>query len=73
MIIPAYNEEEVIVDTLTSIDAAAAHYGGPVRIILTNDGSTDRTRPLAEARESTRSWLHTAGSSKASTGASRRR
>ena len=48
VIIPAYNEEEVIVDTLTSIDAAAAHYGGPVRIILTNDGSTDQTRPLAE-------------------------
>ena len=48
VIIPAYNEEEVIVDTLNSIDAAAAHYGGPVRIILTNDGSTDQTRPLAE-------------------------
>jgi cellulose synthase/poly-beta-1,6-N-acetylglucosamine synthase-like glycosyltransferase len=48
VIIPAYNEEEVIVDTLQSIDAAAARYGGHVRIILTNDGSTDRTRSLAE-------------------------
>jgi cellulose synthase/poly-beta-1,6-N-acetylglucosamine synthase-like glycosyltransferase len=48
VIIPAYNEEEVIVETLQSIDAAAARYGGPVSIILTNDGSTDQTYPLAE-------------------------
>jgi cellulose synthase/poly-beta-1,6-N-acetylglucosamine synthase-like glycosyltransferase len=48
VLIPAYNEEAVIVATLTSIDAAARHYGGPVRIIMTDDGSTDRTRPLAE-------------------------
>jgi cellulose synthase/poly-beta-1,6-N-acetylglucosamine synthase-like glycosyltransferase len=38
----------VIVDTLRSIDAAAARYGGPVRVVLTDDGSTDRTRPLVE-------------------------
>ena len=49
VIIPAYNEAAVIVDTLKSIDAAAAHYGGPVRIIMTNDGSTDQTRALAES------------------------
>jgi cellulose synthase/poly-beta-1,6-N-acetylglucosamine synthase-like glycosyltransferase len=48
VIIPAYNEEEVIVDTLRSIDAAAARYGGPITVILTDDGSTDCTRPLAE-------------------------
>ena len=49
VIIPAYNEEEVIVETLESIDSAASRYAGPVRIILTDDGSTDRTRELAEA------------------------
>ena len=49
VIIPAYNEEEVIVGTLQSIDAAAAYYGGPVNVIMTDDGSTDETRPLAEA------------------------
>jgi cellulose synthase/poly-beta-1,6-N-acetylglucosamine synthase-like glycosyltransferase len=49
VIIPAYNEEEVIVGTLASIDAAAAAYGGPVNVIMTDDGSTDATRPLAEA------------------------
>ena len=48
VIIPAYNEEDVVLDTLQSIDAAAVRYGGPVRVILTDDGSTDRTRRIAE-------------------------
>ncbi len=49
VIIPAYNEEEVIEDTLRAIDVAAGRYGGPVRVILMNDGSTDATKPLALA------------------------
>ena len=49
VIIPAYNEEEVIGDTLLAIDTAASRYGGPVRVILMNDGSTDGTRELALA------------------------
>ena len=49
VIIPAYNEEEVIGDTLLTIDTAASRYGGPVRVILMNDGSTDGTRELALA------------------------
>ena len=49
VIIPAYNEEEVIGATLEAIDTAAARYGGPVRVILMNDGSTDGTRELALA------------------------
>lgn len=47
VIIPAYNEEAVIVETLEAIDVAAGRYGGRVRVILMNDGSQDRTRPLA--------------------------
>jgi cellulose synthase/poly-beta-1,6-N-acetylglucosamine synthase-like glycosyltransferase len=47
VIIPAYNEEEVIVETLKAIDAAAGRYGGPVQVYLVNDGSTDRTADLA--------------------------
>jgi len=47
VIIPAWNEEECIVDTLRAIDAAAGHYRAPVRVILTDDGSTDQTRALA--------------------------
>ena len=49
VIIPAYNEEEVIGATLEAIDTAAARYGGPVRVILMIDGSTDGTRELALA------------------------
>jgi cellulose synthase/poly-beta-1,6-N-acetylglucosamine synthase-like glycosyltransferase len=48
VIIPAYNEQDVVEDTLLAIDAAAARYGGPVRVILTDDGSTDETRQVAE-------------------------
>ena len=48
IIIPAYNEEEVIADTLLAIDAAAGRYEGPVNVILVNDGSIDRTRAIAE-------------------------
>ena len=49
VIIPAYNEEEVIEATLEAIDKAATRYGGTVRVILMNDGSNDGTRALALA------------------------
>jgi hypothetical protein len=49
VIIPAYNEEEVIGATLEAIDVAAGRYGGPVRVIVMNDGSSDGTRELALA------------------------
>lgn len=45
---PAYNEETNIVRWVESIDAAAVVYGGPVRLILCDDGSVDGTRALAE-------------------------
>lgn len=48
VIIPAYNEEEVIVDTLLAIDAAAGRYRGQITITMCDDGSTDNTRALAE-------------------------
>jgi cellulose synthase/poly-beta-1,6-N-acetylglucosamine synthase-like glycosyltransferase len=48
VIIPAYNEEAVIVETLQAIDAAARHYPGPVRVVMCDDGSTDATRRLAQ-------------------------
>jgi cellulose synthase/poly-beta-1,6-N-acetylglucosamine synthase-like glycosyltransferase len=43
VIIPAYNEEENLARLLKSIDVAAARYGGPVHVVLSNDGSTDST------------------------------
>ena len=49
VIIPAYNETAGIHLTLRSIDAAAVRYGGPVRVILADDGSTDGTGDVARA------------------------
>lgn len=45
---PAFNEETNIVAWVRSVDRAAAAYGGPVHLILCDDGSTDDTRRLAE-------------------------
>jgi cellulose synthase/poly-beta-1,6-N-acetylglucosamine synthase-like glycosyltransferase len=47
IIIPAYNESENIARLLTSIDVAAGRYGGLVRVVVSNDGSTDDTAELA--------------------------
>jgi cellulose synthase/poly-beta-1,6-N-acetylglucosamine synthase-like glycosyltransferase len=49
VIIPAFNEAVGIERLLRSIDRAAANYGGPVRVVMCDDGSTDDTRALAEA------------------------
>lgn len=49
VIIPAFNEELNIAHLLNSIDVAAGHYGGPVRVILCDDGSLDDTRVLAQS------------------------
>jgi cellulose synthase/poly-beta-1,6-N-acetylglucosamine synthase-like glycosyltransferase len=48
VIIPAFNESAGIERLLRSIDRAAGHYGGPVRVVMCDDGSTDDTRALAE-------------------------
>jgi cellulose synthase/poly-beta-1,6-N-acetylglucosamine synthase-like glycosyltransferase len=45
-LIPAYNEEKLVVRCVESIDRAAANYAGKVEIILVNDGSTDRTEKV---------------------------
>lgn len=49
VIIPAYNENPGLAETLRSIDRAAEVYGGPVRVIVSNDGSLDGTGELAQA------------------------
>ncbi len=49
IVIPAYNERDNIVRLLRSIDIAAGRYGGPVRVVVSNDGSLDDTVELAEA------------------------
>jgi cellulose synthase/poly-beta-1,6-N-acetylglucosamine synthase-like glycosyltransferase len=47
VLIPAYNEEENLARLLRSIDVAAERYGGPVLIVVSNDGSVDRTEQIA--------------------------
>ena len=49
VIIPAFNEADVIAETLEAIDVAAGRYGGRVRVILMNDGSVDETKEVATA------------------------
>ncbi|MBO0803435.1 MAG: glycosyltransferase family 2 protein [Nocardiopsaceae bacterium] len=49
VIVPAYNEAENIARLLRSVDVAAGRYGGPVRVVLSNDGSTDETEEIARA------------------------
>jgi cellulose synthase/poly-beta-1,6-N-acetylglucosamine synthase-like glycosyltransferase len=47
VIIPAYNEEANIARLLRSIDLASGRYGGPVRVVVSDDGSTDGTARIA--------------------------
>jgi cellulose synthase/poly-beta-1,6-N-acetylglucosamine synthase-like glycosyltransferase len=59
VLIPAYNEEENIVRLLESIDVAAGRYGGPVRVVVSNDGSYDATEELA--RDAIAQFRHARG------------
>ncbi|HWG15555.1 MAG TPA: glycosyltransferase [Streptosporangiaceae bacterium] len=47
VIVPAYNEAENIARLLKSIDVAAERYGGPVQVVVSNDGSRDDTEAIA--------------------------
>ncbi len=49
VIIPAYNEADNIARLLRSIDRAARRYGGPVQVLVSDDGSTDDTAAIARA------------------------
>ena len=46
-IVPAYNEEHELSDTLASIHAAASGAAGPYEIIVVDDASTDATPQIA--------------------------
>ena len=49
VIVPAFNEADNIARLLRSIDVAAGRYGGPVRVLVSDDGSTDDTAQIAWA------------------------
>ena len=46
VIVPAYNEEKVIVKTITSL--LTQQYAGPLEIVVVDDGSPDSTYEIAE-------------------------
>jgi cellulose synthase/poly-beta-1,6-N-acetylglucosamine synthase-like glycosyltransferase len=49
VIVPAYNEAENIARLLRSIDVAAGRYAGEVRVLVSDDGSTDATAEISRA------------------------
>ena len=49
ILLPAYNEAETIGALLNEIDAAAPDFVDPCRIVLVDDGSTDRTADCVRA------------------------
>ena len=53
VIVPAYNEADNIARLLRSIDVAAGRYGGPVRVLVSDDGSVDDTADIARAEFAT--------------------
>lgn len=49
VIVPAYNEADNVAQLIASVDVAAGRYGGPVHIVVSNDGSADDTAAIAQA------------------------
>lgn len=49
VIVPAFNEQYVIGQTIQHIDRAAAHYGAEVELIVMDNGSVDGTADIARA------------------------
>ncbi len=47
VIVPAYNEQYIIADTILAIDEAAAHYGADVHILIMDNNSSDATEETA--------------------------
>ena len=43
VVLPAYNEEALIADTLTTVTTALTHWGCDFEVIVVNDGSKDAT------------------------------
>jgi cellulose synthase/poly-beta-1,6-N-acetylglucosamine synthase-like glycosyltransferase len=48
IIVPAFNEQYIIGETIRHIDRAAGYYGHPVELIVLDNNSTDDTNELAQ-------------------------
>jgi dolichol-phosphate mannosyltransferase len=57
LVIPAYNEEEVIPTLLQRVGDALALTGKPFEVLIIDDGSTDSTPKLLEEGMATYPWL----------------
>lgn len=57
LVIPAYNEQEVIPTLLTRVEAAMSLVGRPFEVIIVDDGSTDQTSAMLDAAAAEKPWL----------------
>ncbi len=48
VIIPGYNEEAVVANTISSVEAVLGQIGSPFEILVVDDGSRDSTRQILE-------------------------
>jgi glycosyltransferase involved in cell wall biosynthesis len=57
LVVPAYNEQEVIPELLRRVEAAMRLTGKRFEVIIVDDGSTDDTPRLLQAAMADRPWL----------------
>jgi dolichol-phosphate mannosyltransferase len=57
LVIPAYNEEEVVPELLTRVSGALQTLGKPFEVIIVDDGSTDKTPGMLLEAMSRLPWL----------------
>jgi len=57
LVVPAYNEHEVLPALLEVVSVALVKIGKPFEVIIIDDGSTDQTPQMLEAAMRERPWL----------------
>ncbi len=57
LVIPAYNEQEVVAELLRRVEAALLQTQKPFEVLIVDDGSTDGTPALLDEAMKSRPWL----------------
>jgi len=57
LVIPAYNEQEVVAALLQRVEASLRQIGKPFEVIIVDDGSKDQTPAMLDEAMKTRPWL----------------
>ena len=57
LVVPAYNEQENVVELLRRVDCALAELHRPFEVLVIDDGSTDDTPRLLREAMKQFSWL----------------